>query len=793
MNTMLPFAMKFFARRVGWVVALVAGGLPAVPAHAGLTLDFELDHNGDGPYYLCFVELNTNAVTVNPPNTGYFAWSHSSSSSAGINAQVHPDGTSTFNGGGFPDYNALIAEFTNTWTLEVTNLTSTNLYTFHGTYFASNTLPQVAVTFPTPGASNVTNQPTFTWAGATNLGGPYVQVTDGQAFYQQAYLPPGQTNWLCPVVLNAGGEYNFNFDYATNADAFILATTPLNAARQPFPGWVSTCTIYTYDDAEFTVAPASVTLPPALVDYPMNDPSWTGPAPQVQDTTGNGYGGTVVGAANTMADPFFGRVGGFDGSGQYVTVAGPSYSMSGARTIVAWVDPAANNLPLGQPIVVGGSAGAADLFGIAGNGGENSVVQQYQLLVDDWGTPAYYSTNTITPGQWNFVAMTYDGSGTVHFYINGVDAGFGSVGESPFTLYTYDINSYVVGGTGANTDGESTMNGSFNGLMADVGIYASELTPAQISALFTASYPTNLDPAGLTLHFEFDHDGGGPYYLLFPELSPNAGFEGSPETGYFISSYTSACTAQINPDGTSTYSGAGFPDYNALIAEFTNAWTLEVTNLTSTNLYTFYGTYFASNTLPLLTITHPTNGSTNIPPQPTFAWVGITNLGGPAVQLTGPIGFLQTSNLPDTQTNWLCPVRLSEADTYSLLVDYSTNADTTILATPPLDSRSQPISGWVSTSTLFDYESVSFTVSNGPPLSPIQLTSATLLPDGGFQVLFTNTPNKGFTALFTTDLTLPLSDWTVLGPVTESAPGQYQFTDLQAVDSPNRFYRVSSP
>jgi hypothetical protein len=73
------------------------------------------------------------------------------------------------------------------------------------------------------------------------------------------------------------------------------------------------------------------------------------------------------------------------------------------------------------------------------------------------------------------------------------------------------------------------------------------------------------------------------------------------------------------------------------------------------------------------------------------------------------------------------------------------------------------------------------------------LTSATLLPDGGFQVLFTNTPNKGFTALFTTDLTLPLSDWTVLGPVTESAPGQYQFTDLQAVDSPNRFYRVSSP
>ena len=318
-----------------------------------------------------------------------------------------------------------------------------------------------------------------------------------------------------------------------------------------------------------------------------------------------------------------------------------------------------------------------------------------------------------------------------------------------------------------------------------------------VVALVAGGLPAVPAHAGLTLDFELDHNGDGPYYLCFVELNTNAVTVNPPNTGYFAWSHSSSSSAginaQVHPDGTSTFNGGGFPDYNALIAEFTNTWTLEVTNLTSTNLYTFYGTYFASNTLPLLTITHPTNGSTNIPPQPTFAWVGITNLGGPAVQLTGPIGFLQTSNLPDTQTNWLCPVRLSEADTYSLLVDYSTNADTTILATPPLDSRSQPISGWVSTSTLFDYESVSFTVSNGPPLSPIQLTSATLLPDGGFQVLFTNTPNKGFTALFTTDLTLPLSDWTVLGPVTESAPGQYQFTDLQAVDSPNRFYRVSSP
>jgi hypothetical protein len=782
--------------RLGWLAAtLCLGWLIALPAKAGLTLYFELDHNGGGtnnPYYACFMELNTNSASVNPPNTGYFAWSYSSS----INARVNPDGTSSFNGNGFPDYNTLIAEFTNAWTLEVTNTTATNYYTFYGTYFDSNTLPFVAVTFPAAGATDITNQPTFTWTGGTNLGGPYVQVTDGNGFYEQAYLPAGQTNWLCPVGLNYGGYYDFNFDYGSNADATITASTPSNALAQPFPGWVSTCTMYTYNDAWFTVMPAPVLPSQALVEYPMNEPNWSGPAPQVVDATGNGYNGTAVGGANTVADPIFGQVGGFDGNGQYVTVAGPSYSLSGARSIVAWVNPAANNQPLGQPVVVGGSTGAADLFGIAGNGGENSVVQQYQLFVDDWGTPAYYSTATVTPGQWNLVAMTYDGSGTVHFYINGVDAGFGSINPGPYTLYTYDINSYVVGGTGADTGGENTMNGSLNGMMANVGIYPEELTPAQINALYDAALPTNITPAGLTIHFELDHNynnGGDPYYLLFPELSINANTEGTPGVGYVVSSYTSACTAQVNADGTSSFNGNGFPDYDTLIAEFTNTWTLTVTNLYATNLYTFYGTYFASNTLPLVGITYPVQGATNIPNQPTFTWTGATNPDVLFVQVSADNGFVQSTDLPFTQTNWLCPVPLTDGGTYNFLMWYTTNADTTILATTPLNGLSQPISGWVSTSTLYADDGSTFTVTPGPPPSPIILTGGTLLGNGDFQFSFTNFPYKSFTALGTTNLALPLNEWNELGPVTELSPGRYQFEDTTGANNPCEFYGVSTP
>jgi hypothetical protein len=78
-------------------------------------------------------------------------------------------------------------------------------------------------------------------------------------------------------------------------------------------------------------------------------------------------------------------------------------------------------------------------------------------------------------------------------------------------------------------------------------------------------------------------------------------------------------------------------------------------------------------------------------------------------------------------------------------------------------------------------------------LGPILLTSPTKLPGGAFQFNFANTPGVGFTALCTTNLAQPMNNWTVLGGVTEISPGQFQFTDWQATNSPQCFYRVRSP
>ncbi|HLX94177.1 MAG TPA: hypothetical protein VKU37_00375 [Verrucomicrobiae bacterium] len=66
------------------------------------------------------------------------------------------------------------------------------------------------------------------------------------------------------------------------------------------------------------------------------------------------------------------------------------------------------------------------------------------------------------------------------------------------------------------------------------------------------------------------------------------------------------------------------------------------------------------------------------------------------------------------------------------------------------------------------------------------------LTNGTFQISFTNAPGLDFAVLATTNLSLSVSNWTVLGALTESPAGQYRFIDSTA-GGQHRFYRVSLP
>jgi hypothetical protein len=73
------------------------------------------------------------------------------------------------------------------------------------------------------------------------------------------------------------------------------------------------------------------------------------------------------------------------------------------------------------------------------------------------------------------------------------------------------------------------------------------------------------------------------------------------------------------------------------------------------------------------------------------------------------------------------------------------------------------------------------------------ITSSAMLPGNTFQLGYANTPGVAGTVLATTNLSLSVSHWNALGAATEVSSGQFQFTDPQATNNPQRFFLIRSP
>jgi hypothetical protein len=73
------------------------------------------------------------------------------------------------------------------------------------------------------------------------------------------------------------------------------------------------------------------------------------------------------------------------------------------------------------------------------------------------------------------------------------------------------------------------------------------------------------------------------------------------------------------------------------------------------------------------------------------------------------------------------------------------------------------------------------------------LINVTKLGSGNVQFGFSNLSGPSYIVLASTNVTAPLNTWSNLGAPVESPAGTFQFTDLQATNYPQRFYRVSMP
>jgi sugar lactone lactonase YvrE len=81
---------------------------------------------------------------------------------------------------------------------------------------------------------------------------------------------------------------------------------------------------------------------------------------------------------------------------------------------------------------------------------------------------------------------------------------------------------------------------------------------------------------------------------------------------------------------------------------------------------------------------------------------------------------------------------------------------------------------------------------NAVPVTPPILIGAQLT-GGVFSFAFSNNQGASFTVWTTTNVALPLADWTVAGTPTNNGSGLYQFATPTSANDVERFYRVSSP
>jgi sugar lactone lactonase YvrE len=77
--------------------------------------------------------------------------------------------------------------------------------------------------------------------------------------------------------------------------------------------------------------------------------------------------------------------------------------------------------------------------------------------------------------------------------------------------------------------------------------------------------------------------------------------------------------------------------------------------------------------------------------------------------------------------------------------------------------------------------------------TPPALTSVQMLGGGVLQFAFTNNPGAVFTVLSTTDVSLPLAEWTVVGSPAYVGSNVFQFTSQPTTNDQQRFYTVRSP
>jgi hypothetical protein len=305
-----------------------------------------------------------------------------------------------------------------------------------------------------PSATAGANQATVSWtapAGADPaVTGYLVTAYNGSTAANSMSVPASATSAVM-TGLAGGTPYTFQIEalneYGAGAAATTSAVTPSGAAS-------------TYATTVLSDSPS--------VFYRLAD---SDPA-AMADSSGNGVTGAytaqaTLGKTGPLASDPASAVS--DNGGGAAASGDPSLPLyNQPRTLEGWV----NTTNGGSQFLAGyGSTSTAQAFQV--------VVQPDDVIVQGYSDDlTFTSPSVLNDGNWHFVVVTSTGtSATV--YVDGISLGSQNFGAP---LDTIAAPQGLVIGMGAQD-----CCGQFNGQLADVAVFPSALTAAQVTAQFKAS------------------------------------------------------------------------------------------------------------------------------------------------------------------------------------------------------------------------------------------------------------------------------------------------------------------
>ena len=200
----------------------------------------------------------------------------------------------------------------------------------------------------------------------------------------------------------------------------------------------------------------------------------------VNDTSGQGNGGTITGATWTTA----GRYGAglsFNGTNSWVTVPSKaSLNLTNGMTLMAWVNP---STATGVQDVLIKEGTGADLYNLYARNWRGRP--ESNVLVG--GTNRAAEGSSLPTNTWSHLAGTYDG-GTLRFFLNGVQ------------VASTGVAGPIATSTGVVRIGGNSLWGEyFRGTIDEVRVYNRALSGSEIQGAMNTGVGAAPLPASVTL------------------------------------------------------------------------------------------------------------------------------------------------------------------------------------------------------------------------------------------------------------------------------------------------------